>query len=194
MIEIDCSRWAAQFGGHGGHNSGRFSRVALFVFLARLGIWPFGIGAPPPDSRSRKDGGTMKGKFGLLMMALALWLLVGPLVAQEKQPKNDKDKASLWMAKKLEYSQKILTGLTRADFDMVKTNADAMLVVGFLESWDRADLPSYKKQLKGFEKANKDLVRQAEAKDIDAATSAYSRLIVSCVECHKVVRDAKKKK
>ena len=110
-----------------------------------------------------------------------------------KKGGKDSDKASVWMTKKLEFSQKILQGLTQGDFEMVRKNADAMVVVGYLESWDRAGMPEYKKQLKSFESANKELVRQAEKKNISAATRAYTQLVVSCIECHNVVRDAKKK-
>src|SRR5262249_52964074 len=103
------------------------------------------------------------------------------------------DKASVWMTKKLEFSQKILQGLTQADFETVRKNADGMVVVGYLEGWDRAGTPGYKKQMKAFESANKDLIRHAEKKDVKAATKAYTQLVVSCVECHTIVRDAKKK-
>jgi hypothetical protein len=103
------------------------------------------------------------------------------------------DEASVWMTKKLEFSQKILRGLTMGDFELVRKNADAMIVVGYLERWDREGIPAYRKQMKSFETANKELVRQAEKKDMTAATRAYTQLIVSCVECHTIVRDAKKK-
>ena len=107
--------------------------------------------------------------------------------------KGGQDKASVWMTKKLEFSQKILQGLTMGDFEMVRKNADSMAVVGYLESWDRAAMPEYRKQTKAFDSANKELVRQAEKKDVKAATRAYTQLVVSCVECHSVVRDAKRK-
>jgi mono/diheme cytochrome c family protein len=120
-------------------------------------------------------------------------LPICPAGDDKKGGGKDPDKASLWMTKKLEFSQKILRGLTMGDFEMARKNADAMVVVGYLESWDRAGTPEYKKQLKSFESANKELVRQAEMKDIGAATRAYAQLVVSCIECHNVVRDAKKK-
>lgn len=105
---------------------------------------------------------------------------------------DDRDKASVWMTKKLEYSQKILAGLTKEDFEMISTNADAMTVVTYLENWDRAGRADYRKQLRVFETANKDLVRHAKAKNLAAATRSYTQLIQSCVECHTVIRDARK--
>lgn len=127
-----------------------------------------------------------------LFVAFAL-LPICPASEDRKGGVKKDDKASIWMTKKLEFSQKILHGLTKGDCEMVRQNADEMIVVGYLESWDRASLPAYRKQLKAFENANKELVRQAERKNMNLATRAYTRLVISCIECHNVVRDAKAK-
>lgn len=111
--------------------------------------------------------------------------------AQEKKP-SKQEKASIWMKKKLEFSQNILAGLTECDFDKVRANAEAMDVLGYLEQWARADMPDYKRQVSYFEFANRELIRQARAKNLDGATLAYNQLTVSCVQCHKIVRDMKK--
>jgi hypothetical protein len=139
-----------------------------------------------------------RARFGTASLLVAVTLLpICPAGAGDKAGgKKDgrkPDEASVWMIKKLEFSQKILQGLTKGDFELVRKNADAMVVVGYLEKWDRGEMPEYKKQLKTFEDANKELVRQAEKKDVGAATRAYTRLVVSCVECHSIIRDAKKK-
>lgn len=131
----------------------------------------------------------------LLAVGALVMLVICPASGDEKgkQGKKKPDEASVWMTKKLEFSQKILQGLTKGDFELIRKNADAMIVVGYLESWDRSSIPEYKKQLKAFEQANKELVRHAEKENIGEATKAYTKLVVSCVECHSVVRDAKKK-
>jgi hypothetical protein len=113
-----------------------------------------------------------------------------PLSGQEKS--GDREQPSIWMKKKLEFSQNILAGLTEADFDKVRNNAQAMNFVGALEKWHRADKPDYKRQVSYFEFANLELIRQAGEKNLDGATLAYNQLTVSCVQCHKIVRDAKK--
>jgi cytochrome c556 len=112
--------------------------------------------------------------------------------AEDKKPADDQDKASLWMKKKLEFTQKILTGLTKGDFDLIKDNAEAMQVVGYLEKSDRANLPGYRQQTQYFDDANKELIRQAKAKNVNGATLAYTQLTLSCVQCHSILRDAKK--
>jgi hypothetical protein len=100
--------------------------------------------------------------------------------------------ASLWMKQKLVASQNILGGLTKADFGMIVDNAQSMLVVGYLEKWMRANTPGYDTMLKDFEYANKSLVLAAREKNLDGATVAYLQLTLSCVNCHKVVRDIEK--
>ena len=146
----------------------------------------------------------MKDKlFGLACLLVALAVLsVSTVGADEKKPdektakekKADKQKASIWMQKKLEHSQKILAGLTKADFEMIESSAGKMQVLNFLEEWVRGDLPEYKRQLKYFSDANAELIRQAGKKNLGGATLAYTQLTLSCVHCHNIVRDVKKSK
>jgi hypothetical protein len=112
--------------------------------------------------------------------------------AEDRKPADDKDKASLWMKKKLDFSQKIFVGLTRGDLEMVRDNAEGMEVIGYLEKSDYARLPGYPQQVRYFDAANKELIRQARAKNIRGATLAYTQLTLSCVECHNLIRDEKK--
>jgi hypothetical protein len=105
--------------------------------------------------------------------------------AKEKQ-------ASLWMKQKLGASQNILGGLTKADFDAIRLNAESMLFVGYLEKWVRADTPGYQNMMRDFEYANKALVHASRDKNLDSATLGYLQLTLSCVNCHKVVRDVGK--
>jgi cytochrome c556 len=118
-------------------------------------------------------------------------LSVCPSSGQKKKP-SEQEKASVWMKKKLEFSQNILAGLTESDFAKVRANAEAMSFLGYLEKWTRGDQPDYKKQIVFFDFANRELIRQAKEKNLDGATLAYNQLTVSCVQCHKIVRNAKK--
>jgi hypothetical protein len=136
--------------------------------------------------------------FALACLAATLAALsLYSATAGEKKPRKDKkkedDKASTWMKRKLEHSQKILAGLTKEDFAVIEKSAEALRVVGYLASWDSADLPEYRRQVRYFEDANKELLRQARNKNLTGATLAYTQLTQSCVQCHVVVRDAKKK-
>lgn len=126
-----------------------------------------------------------------VLLALAAYL-VGPSFGQTAKPRAQ-DKASVWMEKKLEFSRNILAALTTADFDEIRRNAENMTFVGYLEKWERGGQPDYKRQVTYFEFASQELIRHAKAKNIDGATLAFNQLATSCIQCHKVVRDAKKK-
>lgn len=133
--------------------------------------------------------------FVLPSLAITAVVLGSSLLGQDKGSKKPTPKeASVWMQMKLDFTQGILKGLTESDFDKIAANAMAMNIAGYFEAWNRSDNPEYKRQLSYFDFANKELARQAAAKNIDGATLAYNQLAVSCVACHKVVRDTNAKK
>jgi hypothetical protein len=120
------------------------------------------------------------------VLALLL-VMVLPLRGQDEPAK----KSSVWMKEKLQASQAILAGLASADFQAIGQNATAMDVTEYFEKWQRAaGSPGDRTQLRLFEFANRELIRAAREKNIDAATLAFNQLTVSCVNCHKIVRDA----
>jgi hypothetical protein len=98
-------------------------------------------------------------------------------------------KGSLLMAKKLEHAQGILEGLATKDFDLIARHAKLMSTFTELEQWFRSDLPDYDTQLRMFRHANEELIRQAKAKNLEAADLAYVQMTLCCVSCHKTVRD-----
>lgn len=128
-----------------------------------------------------------------MMVALACLAFGGgsSLVGQDQVTDKKKD-ASVWMKAKTEYSRQILLGLTEGDYDKIKANAKALNAVNFLEAWARAGGPDYQQQIVLFATANQELIRQAEAKNLYGATLAFNQLTVSCVQCHRIVRDKKK--
>ena len=110
---------------------------------------------------------------------------------QAKKAGEPSKEASFWMKQKLERSQNILAGLTEPDFDVLLKNAQAMRNLGFLERWARSDVPGYREQTHVFGIANDQIILAAREKNLDGATLAYAQLVVSCVNCHKLVRAAK---
>lgn len=102
---------------------------------------------------------------------------------------DPKDKSSLWMHHKLVASQKILEGMTKADYALIEKSAQGMQVMDFLEGWVRADRPGYKDQLRAFDQANGAIARAARDKNLDGVTLGYLQLTISCAQCHKLIRD-----
>jgi cytochrome c556 len=120
---------------------------------------------------------------------LAIGLLATVLVVGvgAEDPKPDEE-PSFWMKKKMEYSEQILHGLAKEDYELIAKNARSMKALSQMEKWVRASLPEYRAQLRIFENANEQLIRSADAEQLDGAALAYVQLTLSCVNCHKVVR------
>lgn len=107
----------------------------------------------------------------------------------KSQDPQEKEKGSLWMKHKLGASQKILEGMTRGDFAMIEKNAKGMQSIGYLEGAVRSDIPGYKSQIHAFEHANGAIIREAQERNLDGVTIGYTQLMISCVQCHKLIRD-----
>ncbi|HWB14383.1 MAG TPA: hypothetical protein VG826_34475 [Pirellulales bacterium] len=121
--------------------------------------------------------------------ALALLAAVLVLHADEKQA--EKRPASFWMKKKLEYAEKTLEGIAKADFAEIEANAKSMNALSSIEEFVRGRSEAYTHQLKAFDHATKELMRCCEAENLDGATLAYMELTLSCVNCHKHLRNRK---
>jgi hypothetical protein len=130
---------------------------------------------------------------GMLAAILVALLVAGGALAEEDK-KDEEGKGSFWMQKKMEYSEKILAGLATADFEQIAKNARSMSALSQMEKWVRGGLPEYRAQLRIFQNANEQLIRMADQKELDGATLAYLQLALSCVNCHKVVRDGTSQK
>lgn len=105
----------------------------------------------------------------------------------------DAKEPSIWMKKKLDYSQQILAGLATADFERIETNAELMKGLGKVEAFVRGRTPGYRAQFQIFQEATDELARQAAKKNVDGAALAFTQLTISCVNCHKQLRESKAK-
>jgi hypothetical protein len=130
---------------------------------------------------------------------VVMWVLVGtfstgfPTTGRSDEPADAKTKeqASFWMQRKLNYSQNILAGITSGDFDKVAENADAMRRLSKVEAFVRSRAPGYRVQLEIFDEANQELLRQANKDNIEGAALAFTQLTISCVSCHRQLRESK---
>jgi cytochrome c556 len=129
-----------------------------------------------------------------IISLLASALIAGTASAQETKTKPAAgDEASVWMRKKLEYSQNILAGIATADFDQIASNAESMQTLSKIEGFVRSRTPGYRKQLEFFEDANKEILRQAKRDNVEGSALAFTQLTISCVNCHKQLREEQRK-
>ena len=77
----------------------------------------------------------------------------------------------------------------------LRRGAKALKKLSEAAEWEVATIPSatdYVMMTTDFQRHADELVKQAKAKNIDAATLAYVKLTMSCVQCHKFIRDTGK--
>jgi len=109
----------------------------------------------------------------------------------EKQPGGQEQPMSYWMKRKLEYSQNILSGIAKSDFEAIESNAQSMRNLSKIEGFIRRQAPGYATQLHVFEESNDEIIRQARKHNVEGTALAFTQLTISCVNCHKHLREAK---
>ena len=115
---------------------------------------------------------------GVLAVGLTLCL------AQSKRERAAKE----FMRDKLELSQKVLEGVATEDWDLVIAKGNRLSAMTQEADWRVFENPDYDQQSKTFRQQVDLVVKAAKKKDLDAATLAYVRMTMSCVDCHKAVR------
>lgn len=126
----------------------------------------------------------------------AVVLLLSTAGAMSDDPAAEKPerKPDVWMQKKLKFSQQVLAGIAAGDFDQIAKAADTLKGMDKIESFIRARTPRYRVQLQLFQDANEEILRQANAENLEGVTLAFNQLTISCVNCHKHLREQEKER
>jgi len=95
------------------------------------------------------------------------------------------------MKKKLEQSQKVLEGVALNDFDKIASAAGELMQISKQAEWRVLKTPQYEVHGNEFRKAAEAMIQNAKAKNLDGATLAYVDLTLTCVKCHKHVREVR---
>jgi cytochrome c556 len=100
-------------------------------------------------------------------------------------------KRTVFMRQKLEFSKKVLEGLTVEDYDTIAKNARALRLLSQAAEWEVPTIPSatdYIAYTNEFQRYTDELALRARQKNLDGATLAYLKLTMNCIHCHKYVR------
>jgi len=104
---------------------------------------------------------------------------------------DEKSALQKLMRKKLESAQKVLEGLSLNDFDLVAKQADELIQISKAAEWRVLKTPQYEMNSNDFRRAAETMIQQAKAKNTDGIALAYVDMTLSCVRCHKYVREVR---
>jgi hypothetical protein len=114
-----------------------------------------------------------------------------PKPADKKEPPTAE---KVLMRDKLTYAKDALDGLSVEDFDKVAKSAEMLRMISRASSWYVLDSDQYQRLSKNFQEQAADLERHAKDKNLDAAALDYMRISLTCIQCHKYVRDERARK
>jgi hypothetical protein len=112
-----------------------------------------------------------------------------------QESKSNEDDRDPLMKAKLIGSQAILEQLMRGEMSAVSESTARMQVMSLMENWfignEKNERTSkYRQQLNRFDFATKELIRYADDGDVEEAFESYTEMTRTCVQCHKLLRDA----
>lgn len=96
-----------------------------------------------------------------------------------------------FMQAKLDHSQDVLEGLVTEDFDQIAKAATEMRTLSQAAEWQVLRTPSYDLFSKEFQTACDQLEKSAKEKNTDGASLAWIKVTMTCLSCHKHIRNAK---
>jgi len=121
----------------------------------------------------------------LVLAVTAGWWLSSTLSQTPKKGRN------LLMQQKLGHAQKVLEGVAIKDFDLIEKHADELIILSKKAEWAVLQTPEYTRQSDDFRRNADSLAKAAKDKNLDGAALAYVQVTMSCVNCHKHVREVR---
>jgi hypothetical protein len=107
----------------------------------------------------------------------------------DKQDAKGPKRVSELMRKKLENSQKVLEGIAIIDFKAINKHAEDLIDLSKQVEWRVLKTPQYETHSNEFRRNAEGLIKAAKDKNVDAAALAYVEMTLTCVRCHKYVRE-----
>jgi hypothetical protein len=129
----------------------------------------------------------MSSRFLLTPLVLAL-LFAGTRFTYAQAEKESGVKEA--MRKKVAYSQQVLVGITLEDYGLIANNAEKLVELSNKTNWYSRQVPEYELFLNEFRRNAEELMKVSQQKNLDAASLAYVQMTLSCVSCHKFIRQS----
>jgi len=138
------------------------------------------------DFKPMKSSRSTIARILIPICAVTLVAIVGVVAAFAQSKRNRAAKE--FMRDKLELSQGVLEGLSTENYDLIISKGTRLSAMSKEADWRVFENPDYDQQSVIFRRQVDSMVKAAKDKNLDAATLAYVRLTMSCVDCHKLVR------
>jgi len=122
------------------------------------------------------------------ILTAALLALAIPVLSSHGE---DQGALKKLMTKKLENSQKVLEGLALNDYDLVAKHAAELIQISKAAEFRVLKTPQYELNSNDFRRAADTMIQQAKAKNSDGIALAYVDMTLTCVRCHKHVREVR---
>jgi hypothetical protein len=129
----------------------------------------------------------MTSRFLLAPLTVAL-LVTGTKSTYAQAEKESGVKEA--MRKKVAYSQQVLVGITLEDYGLIANNAEKLVELSNKTNWYSRQVPEYELFLNEFRRNAQELVKAGQQKNLAAASLAYVQMTLSCVSCHKFIRQS----
>jgi hypothetical protein len=95
------------------------------------------------------------------------------------------------MREKLKNAQGVLEGLALNDFKKIVKHGEELIQISKNAEWQAIKSPRYELYSNEFRRAIEAMIEKSEAKNLDGAALSYVEMTLSCVKCHKYVRDTR---
>jgi hypothetical protein len=119
-----------------------------------------------------------------LVLAGALVLPLAPSPAQE-------DTVKTLMRAKTGYAHRLLDAIVQEDFEVVRDQAFRLKAVAGTADWKVIDTEEYVRESDAFIRATERLESAAKERNGDGAALAYLDVTLTCVHCHRYVRETR---
>jgi hypothetical protein len=121
---------------------------------------------------------------GTVLLLLAMIPLVSGHGAEPK-------KVSEIMQQKLKQSQTVLEGLAVKDFKKIRKSADELFFLTKEEEWKVLHTADYENYSNEFRRNLQGLMKNAKDENLDGCALSYVDMTLTCVKCHKHVREVR---
>lgn len=126
---------------------------------------------------------------GLVCGSLGLIALAG----QSAAPAPPQTPTGPFMRGKLLHGQGLLEGLAQADFSLIERSADKLHLLSLESTWQVFQTADYVTLSEQFRRSTTRLTEAAQAGNLEGATLAYFQMTLECIDCHRHVREHRKK-